>query len=62
MPPGPRVKTFWHKAVGELRMSSVSLSINGMPDCRIVAYTPDDEETEERTARLRGLRREGRAQ
>ncbi|MFD9886110.1 helix-turn-helix transcriptional regulator [Streptomyces alboflavus] len=58
VPPGPRVKTFWHEAVGELRMTSVSLSINGMPDCRIVAYTPDDEETKERTARLRGRRRD----
>ncbi|TGB07230.1 helix-turn-helix transcriptional regulator [Streptomyces sp. MZ04] len=55
-PPGPRVKTFRHQAVGELRMTSVSLSINGMPDCRIVAYTPDDEESRQRTARLRELR------
>ncbi|WP_372447187.1 helix-turn-helix transcriptional regulator [Streptomyces flavofungini] len=55
VPPGPRVKTFWHKAVGELRMTSVSLSINGMPDCRIVAYTPDDEETTERMRQLRDL-------
>ncbi|WP_373287943.1 helix-turn-helix transcriptional regulator [Streptomyces lasiicapitis] len=57
VPPGPRVKTFRHEAVGELRMTSVSLSINGMPECRIVAYTPDDEETRRRTERLRTLRR-----
>ncbi|WP_249401735.1 helix-turn-helix transcriptional regulator [Streptomyces sp. YIM 121038] len=56
IPPGPRVKTFRHAAVGELRMTSVSLSINGMPECRIVAYTPDDEETRRGTARLRELR------
>ncbi|QDQ16315.1 helix-turn-helix transcriptional regulator [Streptomyces spectabilis] len=57
IPPGPRVKTFRHTAVGELRMTSVSLSINGMPECRIVAYTPDDEETRRGVARLRELRR-----
>ncbi|GGV49365.1 hypothetical protein GCM10010245_77790 [Streptomyces spectabilis] len=57
IPPGPRVKTFRHTAVGELRMTSVSLSINGMPECRIVAYTPDDEETRQGVARLRELRR-----
>ncbi|WP_406860869.1 helix-turn-helix transcriptional regulator [Streptomyces sp. HUAS MG47] len=45
VPPGARVKTFRHEAVGELRMTSVSLSINGMPECRIVAYTPNDEES-----------------
>ncbi|MGW7067558.1 helix-turn-helix transcriptional regulator [Streptomyces sp. NPDC054855] len=55
-PPGPRVKTFRHEAVGELRMTSVSLSINGMPECRIVAYTPDDEESRRRAAELRELR------
>ncbi|MFI9564208.1 helix-turn-helix transcriptional regulator [Streptomyces rishiriensis] len=51
--PGPRVKAFRHEAVGELRMTSTSLSINGMPECRIVVYTPDDEETARRTALLR---------
>lgn len=51
--PGPRVKVFRHEAVGELRMTSTSLSIDGMPECRIVVYTPDDEETALRTALLR---------
>ncbi|MGW1785627.1 helix-turn-helix transcriptional regulator [Streptomyces sp. NPDC002143] len=51
--PGSRVKVFRHAAVGELRMTSTSLSINGMPECRIVVYTPNDEETERRTALLR---------
>lgn len=54
--PGSRVKTFRHTAVGEMRMTSVSLSIHGMPECRIVVYQPDDEETHLRTARLRDLR------
>ncbi|MFG3040366.1 MULTISPECIES: helix-turn-helix transcriptional regulator [unclassified Streptomyces] len=45
VPPGTRVKTFRHERVGEVRLTSVSLSVNGMPECRIVAYTPNDEES-----------------
>ncbi|MDI3388602.1 helix-turn-helix transcriptional regulator [Streptomyces sp. B-S-A8] len=55
--PGPRVKTFRHRRVGEIRLTSVSLSVNGMPECRIVAYTPADELSRSRTAALRALRR-----
>ncbi|MFD4634109.1 helix-turn-helix transcriptional regulator [Streptomyces sp. NPDC058284] len=54
--PGPRVKTVRHRAVGKLRMTSVSLSIDGMPECRMVVYTPDDEESRRHTARLHRLR------
>jgi transcriptional regulator with XRE-family HTH domain len=54
--PGRRVKVFRHAEVGELRMTSLSLSVNGMPECRIVVYTPDDDETERRTALLRERR------
>ncbi|MFK4064617.1 helix-turn-helix transcriptional regulator [Streptomyces sp. NPDC029674] len=57
IPPGPRVKTFRHRAIGELRMTSVSLSVNGMPECRIVVYTPDDEESSRHTAELHRLRK-----
>jgi hypothetical protein len=58
-PPGPRVKTFRHWAAErEIRMTSVSLSINGLPECRIVAYTPADEERAEQVAALR-RRRQG---
>ncbi|MEV5610261.1 helix-turn-helix transcriptional regulator [Streptomyces sp. NPDC052225] len=54
VPPGPRVKVFRHRAVeGELRMTSASLSINGMPECRIVVYSPVDEETHELLAAVR---------
>jgi transcriptional regulator with XRE-family HTH domain len=52
--PGRRVKVFRHAAVGELRMTSMSLSIHGMPECRMVVYTPEDEETARRAARLLG--------
>ncbi|MEU6252395.1 helix-turn-helix transcriptional regulator [Streptomyces sp. NPDC047043] len=51
--PGPRVKTFRHEAVGELRMTSQSLSIDGMPECRIVVYTPENEAARAKVALLR---------
>ncbi|MFD3531597.1 helix-turn-helix transcriptional regulator [Streptomyces sp. NPDC058664] len=54
VPPGTRVKTFRHERVGEVRLTSVSLSVNGMPECRIVTYTPNDEESREGLASLRG--------
>ncbi|MEW2299351.1 helix-turn-helix transcriptional regulator [Streptomyces sp. NPDC006655] len=54
--PGPRVKTFRHEAVGEVRMTSQSLSIDGMPESRIVVYTPEDEQTREKVALLRERR------
>ncbi|MGW2424004.1 helix-turn-helix transcriptional regulator [Streptomyces sp. NPDC001709] len=54
--PGPRVKTFRHVMVGEMRMTSQSLSIDGMPDCRIVVYTPEDEQSREKVALLRERR------
>ncbi|MDI3406396.1 MmyB family transcriptional regulator [Streptomyces cavernicola] len=56
--PGPRVKTFRHRKVGEIRMTSVSLSIDGMPECRIVAYTPAGEESSARTTALRAQRQD----
>ncbi|MBK3577777.1 helix-turn-helix domain-containing protein [Streptomyces sp. MBT65] len=55
--PGRRVKTFRHEEVGEMRMTSVSLSINGMPECRIVVYTPADEETRLRAQTLTATKR-----
>ena len=55
-PAGGRVKTFRHEAVGELRMSSLSLSIDGMPECRIVTYTPEDAGTRKKVALLREMR------
>lgn len=57
-PPGPRVKTFrHHTASAEIRMTSVSLSVNGLPECRIVAYTPADRESERQMTMLRGRRK-----
>ncbi|MFF4560673.1 helix-turn-helix transcriptional regulator [Streptomyces sp. NPDC001435] len=54
--PGPRVKTFRHEAVGELRMTSQSLSVDGMPECRIVVYTPEDEGARDKLVLLRERR------
>ncbi|MEW2133721.1 helix-turn-helix transcriptional regulator [Streptomyces sp. NPDC005435] len=59
-PPGPRVKEFRQPGspeVGGIRMTTQSLSIDGMPECRIVVYTPVDEEAREKTALLRERRR-----
>lgn len=42
-PPGSRVKVVQHASVGELRCVSTSLSVTGMPETRIVVYSPADE-------------------
>ncbi|QES06066.1 XRE family transcriptional regulator [Streptomyces venezuelae] len=52
VPPGTRVKVFRHARVGQVRLTSVSLSVNGLPECRIVAYTPNDEESRNSLAAL----------
>ncbi|MBF9070336.1 helix-turn-helix transcriptional regulator [Streptacidiphilus fuscans] len=43
-----RLKIFRHHAVGELRMTATSMQVIGMPTARMVVYTPNDAETEER--------------
>ncbi|WP_461035133.1 helix-turn-helix transcriptional regulator [Streptomyces mayteni] len=53
VPPGPAVKTFRHRAVGELRMRSQSLSVHGMPEARMVVYVPGDEASRAAVERLR---------
>ncbi|WP_049575803.1 helix-turn-helix transcriptional regulator [Streptomyces sp. SBT349] len=45
VPPGPRVKTFRHPLVGQVRLRSTSMTINGIPDSRMVVYVPGDEES-----------------
>ncbi|MGW5678509.1 helix-turn-helix transcriptional regulator [Streptomyces sp. NPDC003860] len=57
--PGPRIKTFRHPAVGVMRMSSVSMEINGMPECRLVVYSAGDEESGQRLDGLRKLDEQG---
>jgi hypothetical protein len=43
--PGPRAKHFRHPVVGDLRFTSTSLAISGMPEHRMVLYTPHDAQT-----------------
>ncbi|MDT0342725.1 helix-turn-helix transcriptional regulator [Streptomyces litchfieldiae] len=58
VPPGPRVKTFRHAEAGEIRLRSESLSVNGMPDARMVVYIPGDEESRHSVETLRARTRE----
>jgi transcriptional regulator with XRE-family HTH domain len=51
--PTTRTKILKHWAVGELRMRSSSLSIDGTPETRVTVYTPSDQETSDRLAILR---------
>ncbi|MEV0278263.1 helix-turn-helix transcriptional regulator [Streptomyces sp. NPDC050610] len=46
-PPGPRIKVFRHSSLGEVRLNSTSLAVGGVPETRIVVYTPHDEESRE---------------
>jgi transcriptional regulator with XRE-family HTH domain len=55
-PPKPQVRRFRHKAVGEVRLATVSMSVNGMPECQIVIHTPDDEVSRQRSEVVRTLR------
>jgi transcriptional regulator with XRE-family HTH domain len=54
-PPGARVKIVQHASVGELRLSSTSLHISTAPETRVVAYTPQDAETEKLITLLRSI-------
>lgn len=54
-PPGNRMKVIRHASVGEIRLVSTSLAVGGVPETRIVVYTPADEESRELTAVLRGI-------
>ncbi|MFC4035477.1 helix-turn-helix transcriptional regulator [Streptomyces polygonati] len=53
--PGRRVKVFRHSAVGIVNLTSISLSIDGMTEHRIVTYTPVGEEDRRQIERLRAL-------
>ncbi len=60
VPPGPRVKTFWHPEVGEVRLRSVSMSVHGIPEARMVVFTAADEVSRRLVAALRAADTEGR--
>ncbi|MBB5933006.1 helix-turn-helix transcriptional regulator [Streptomyces zagrosensis] len=52
-PPGHRVKLISHASVGEIRLTSTSLTVGSAPETRVVVYTPNDEESRDRVTRLR---------
>ncbi|WP_127359427.1 helix-turn-helix transcriptional regulator [Actinacidiphila soli] len=54
-PAGPRIKLVQHASVGIIHLTSVSLAIDGMPEHRIVVYTPNDEDSRARIEQLRGM-------
>ncbi|WP_051753343.1 helix-turn-helix transcriptional regulator [Streptosporangium amethystogenes] len=51
--PGNRIKIFRHSAVGQIRTTSTSMALSSPQEARMVVYTPMDEESHERVARLR---------
>ncbi|WP_346655814.1 helix-turn-helix transcriptional regulator [Streptomyces sp. RFCAC02] len=51
-PPGMRMKLFDHKEAGRIHVRSHSLTVNGLPDARMIVYVPDDEVSR---LRLEGL-------
>jgi transcriptional regulator with XRE-family HTH domain len=53
--PGRRVKIFRHADIGVINLTTMSLSIDGMPEHRIVVYTPVAEEDRLQIERLRAV-------
>jgi transcriptional regulator with XRE-family HTH domain len=49
---GTHTKVFRHPAVGELTMATASFPVSGVHEARLVVYTPLDEATRVRLARL----------
>jgi hypothetical protein len=56
-PPRPCDKRFRFPSVGEVAMRSTSLDVGSLPGLRLLVYTPKDELSRERLARLRAQRR-----
>ena len=52
---GQRVKIFRHESIGVIHLTSLSLSIDGMAEHRIVVYTPVEEEDRLQIERLRAI-------
>ncbi|MYS25049.1 Transcriptional regulator, contains XRE-family HTH domain [Streptomyces sp. DvalAA-14] len=53
--PGRRVKVFRHSVIGIVNLTSISLSIDGMTEHRIVTYTPVAEEDRLQIERMRAM-------
>jgi hypothetical protein len=52
--PERRVRVFRHPDAGELRLAAIELAVGGHPDLRIVAYSPDDDDTRGRLRLIDG--------
>ncbi|WP_225878290.1 helix-turn-helix transcriptional regulator [Spongiactinospora rosea] len=50
--PGPHVKVLRYEEVGEIRLTTTTLTVVGMPEARLVVYTPAGEASRQRLARL----------
>ena len=57
--PGPRTKIFQHRLLGNLRMLTSSFLLTGVPETRMIVYTPNDAHTAEALPRLAELVRTG---
>jgi transcriptional regulator with XRE-family HTH domain len=47
-----RTKHFLHPAVGVIRFTTTSLAVADMPECRLVVFTPADDESRARIAKV----------
>jgi hypothetical protein len=50
--PGPHVKVLRYEEVGEIRLTTTTLTVVGMPEARLVVYTPAGEQARQRLAHL----------
>jgi len=50
---GARTKHFLHPELGLIRFSTTSLAVSDMPECRLVVFTPADDESRARIANVR---------
>jgi hypothetical protein len=49
---GARTKRFLHPEVGIIRFVTTSLAVSDMPECRLVVFTPADDETRAKIAKV----------
>ncbi|WP_261575350.1 helix-turn-helix transcriptional regulator [Frankia gtarii] len=52
-PPGQCNKVYWYPKIGDIAMRSTSLDLTDRPGNRLVVYTPVDDDSRDRLARLR---------
>ncbi|MFI6180489.1 hypothetical protein ACIA8R_33460 [Nonomuraea sp. NPDC051191] len=50
--PGPHIKVLRYAEVGDLRLTTTTLTVTGAPEARLVIYAPADEASKARLAHL----------